>query len=260
MKEIFIEKSRIVWIDTCKGIGIILVVLGHLVQGYKKAGIFSDYLSILDRIDCIIYAFHMILFFILSGYTFYIAYCKSYERRKSYFKQIVNLIWIFSLFSLLLWGIKWIGYSCFHLKVNDIYDMRDLLWIWIKPRTLYWYIWCLIFYYTVFYIIIMKLNWHVRYVFTVTMVLSLFATFLPMTNDETPRNLLYFSFHFFLGICAAKYNLFLKLRKKAMFLILGISVSAIIYVLITGKSLLEKNKWYINTGGGIPQVFVLLLV
>lgn len=167
------------------------------MQGYKKAGIFSDYLFILNRMERLIYAFHMILFFILSGYTFYIAYCKNQEKRKSYFKQIVNLVWIFSLFSLLLWGIKWVGYSCFHLKMNDVYDIRDLLYIWIRPRTLYWYIWCLTFFYIVFYIIIMKLNWNVRYVFTVTMVLSLFVAFLRMTNDETPRNLFMYEISLF---------------------------------------------------------------
>lgn len=49
-----IEKKRKQWIDIAKGIGIILVVLGHVTKN-----------RILIRI---IYSFHMPLFFFLSGY------------------------------------------------------------------------------------------------------------------------------------------------------------------------------------------------
>ena len=48
--------ERIEWIDEAKGIGIVLVMLGHCC---------------LHRNFCFwFYAFHMPLFFILSGYTF----------------------------------------------------------------------------------------------------------------------------------------------------------------------------------------------
>ena len=43
-----------IWIDIAKGIGIILVVIGHTIGS--------------QRVNDIIYTFHMPLFFILSGY------------------------------------------------------------------------------------------------------------------------------------------------------------------------------------------------
>lgn len=43
---------RIVWVDVCKGIGIILVVLGHTGSPFVR----------------LIYSFHMLLFFIISGF------------------------------------------------------------------------------------------------------------------------------------------------------------------------------------------------
>jgi acyltransferase len=50
------SSNRIKWIDTCKGIGIILVIIGH---------------TPIDPIArSIIYAFHMPLFFFISGYFF----------------------------------------------------------------------------------------------------------------------------------------------------------------------------------------------
>ncbi len=48
------EKKRIEWIDCARGIAILLVIVGHGVDGFPRALIFS---------------FHMPLFFILSGRT-----------------------------------------------------------------------------------------------------------------------------------------------------------------------------------------------
>lgn len=53
------KDNRIEWIDICKGIGIILVVIGHTGIGQISPAIY-DY----------IYSFHMPLFYFLSGLTF----------------------------------------------------------------------------------------------------------------------------------------------------------------------------------------------
>lgn len=50
-------KERIQYLDICKGVGIIFVVLGHIIQT--------------NPIRTWIYSFHMPLFFFLSGYIFY---------------------------------------------------------------------------------------------------------------------------------------------------------------------------------------------
>lgn len=51
--------NRIKWIDISKGIGIILVIVGHGIQEYN--------LTNLNGINKLIYLFHMPLFFVLSG-------------------------------------------------------------------------------------------------------------------------------------------------------------------------------------------------
>jgi acyltransferase len=49
-------KNRIEWVDTAKGLGIILVVLGHALPGNELPA-------------TVIWSFHMPLFFFLSGFT-----------------------------------------------------------------------------------------------------------------------------------------------------------------------------------------------
>jgi acyltransferase len=49
-------KNRIEWVDTAKGLGIVLVVLGHALPGSEMPA-------------TVIWSFHMPLFFFLSGFT-----------------------------------------------------------------------------------------------------------------------------------------------------------------------------------------------
>ena len=52
------DKNIILWINSAKGIGVILIILGHLL--------YSSNVTFLNQI---IYSFHMPLFFILAGYV-----------------------------------------------------------------------------------------------------------------------------------------------------------------------------------------------
>lgn len=92
--------ERYTWIDCIKGIGIFLVVLGHI---YKD-----------NYIGLWIYSFHMPLFFMLSGYLMYAKSVDwkcggaSYLTRKS-----KTLLWPFILFRVLLVGYWYVVESKF---------------------------------------------------------------------------------------------------------------------------------------------------
>lgn len=58
-------KARFDFIDIAKGIGIILVVLGHAIRDEMRVDMFAY-----DYIYKICYIFHMSFFFFLSGYTY----------------------------------------------------------------------------------------------------------------------------------------------------------------------------------------------
>lgn len=77
--------KRIEWIDIAKGIGIILVVIGHISQ-----------IKVLNNA---IYSFHMPLFFILSGYL----YKRKEKFTKSKLKKILIPYLVFASISFLYW-------------------------------------------------------------------------------------------------------------------------------------------------------------
>ena len=61
-----VNRTRIIWIDYAKGLGIFLVVLGHTLRGLHSSQIIVDSPAF-RFIDSWIYGFHMPLFFLLSG-------------------------------------------------------------------------------------------------------------------------------------------------------------------------------------------------
>jgi fucose 4-O-acetylase-like acetyltransferase len=60
------EKGRVEWVDYCKGVGILLVVVGHALGGLQAGGVLADSYAY-NFIEEFLYTFHMPLFFFLSG-------------------------------------------------------------------------------------------------------------------------------------------------------------------------------------------------
>jgi fucose 4-O-acetylase-like acetyltransferase len=56
---------RIEWVDTCKGLGMLLVFYGHALQELARAGLSHAHVPFQ-----LIYAFHMPLFFMVAGFFF----------------------------------------------------------------------------------------------------------------------------------------------------------------------------------------------
>ena len=61
-----IESPRAGWVDAAKGLGIILVVVGHVLRGLVNSNLLTRTPAVVFT-DAWIYAFHMPLFFFLSG-------------------------------------------------------------------------------------------------------------------------------------------------------------------------------------------------
>ena len=79
------NEKRINYVDIAKGIGIILVLIGHI--------------SINNNINSIIYAFHMPLFFAISGFLY--KEKKHFIKRKA--KSILVPYFIFAILSYIYW-------------------------------------------------------------------------------------------------------------------------------------------------------------
>lgn len=83
-------KKRIEWVDIAKGIGIVLVVVGHAPTG--------------DMLRAYIYSFHMPLFFLVAGYTFKPdRFSTLAALAKSRVRPLLHPYFIFALLGYVVW-------------------------------------------------------------------------------------------------------------------------------------------------------------
>lgn len=139
--------QRIIWLDAAKGMTICLVVLGHVLDGYNRAGNWENYQMFIGRIiSTVINIFHMPLFFMISGFVFGTAYIEAGELKKQRVKyQILNLSLLYGIFSILYAVVKMVSSPW----VNSNITWKDIMLIPIKAIDLYWYFYVLIFLYLI---------------------------------------------------------------------------------------------------------------
>ena len=80
---------RLAWIDKAKGVGMLLVILGHMHYPHS------------DLVSKFIFAFHMPLFFFLSGFLHKNNFGKEYVLRRIDALLVPYLIW-----SVVIWGVN----------------------------------------------------------------------------------------------------------------------------------------------------------
>jgi uncharacterized membrane protein YcfT len=129
------DLKREYWVDSAKGIGIILVVVGHVWRGMMNGAIVpAD--NLYYALDSAIYVFHMPLFFLLSGLFFE----KSILRRgwtASLRTRIMTL-----LYPLVLWSYVTAAF----LLVAGRLTNRGGLSLWdaltypFPPKDVYWFL------------------------------------------------------------------------------------------------------------------------
>ncbi|MCO7177119.1 acyltransferase family protein [Sporolactobacillus kofuensis] len=135
--------ERQTWLDSVKGIAIILVVLGHAALGLLLTNKTTSDRQFLTVIHDFIYTFHMPLFFVVSGYLYGLT--RRINNWNSYF--------IFSKKKLLAIGIPYIIFSVIQVTlsivggsiVREPLTIRDLVLIPIFPVQYLWFLYVLLF-------------------------------------------------------------------------------------------------------------------
>lgn len=137
--------KRLTWVDSLKGFAILCVVIGHVASCYIKAGSFPDSLGIEFFLWQVIYAFHMPLFFIVSGFIFSMAYGNpdGSVRTAKLRTQLLDIAAVYIFFSVVFWAFK----VLFSSHVITPLGFADLLGIWKSPISIYWYLYVLAAFY-----------------------------------------------------------------------------------------------------------------
>lgn len=193
--------TRIGYIDALKGFATICVVLGHVVQGYLEGSTYPEINQVLCWVHDGIYAFHMPLFMMISGYVYAVAYCENNEPdHRRIIKQVLNIAVVYYLYSVIFCVIK-IVFQRF--TINET-SLRDILLIWAKPVKGYWYLYDLALFYLLFSIpVFYHANcWMMLFILTIAAAGSQYVSF---EWFDVPR-VLYQMLFFYIGISNKKHS------------------------------------------------------
>lgn len=149
--------NRLQWVDQAKGIGILLVVFGHVLAGVRQAGLNVDPQFFRWTWDAI-YSFHIPLFFYLSGLFF----PQSWQRRGLrgvMLSKVDTLVYPYVLWSLLQ-GLLQVAMSQHVNNPVTLSEVLSLLW---HPRQEFWFLYALFFVYLyaclLYAVLPVKLRW-----------------------------------------------------------------------------------------------------
>jgi fucose 4-O-acetylase-like acetyltransferase len=129
-------QTRKVWIDFARGIGVTLVVYGHVLGGLTRSNMFPD--GPLARwMDYTLYTFHMPLFFFLAGLNV------QYSLRRGTRPFLESKAWTIA-YPYVLWSLVQ-GAIIMELSrdVNIPISLSDLTAIWYRPIAQFWFLYAL---------------------------------------------------------------------------------------------------------------------
>lgn len=258
------ETKRIQYIDCLKGFAILLVVIGHVFDGYIRAGYFSEYRNFMCGGFNLIYSFHMALFFLISGFVYRKAYFTASGEKKPKMKlQIFNILIIYFVFSVLFGLFKmFVG-----KYTNGDVSFMDILLIWMKTIAPYWYLYVLLIYYILFSVkVVYKLPIYIQVL--ILFGISFISNFVPGAIGLyfEIKHIMYYLLFFGLGIIIAmhydayqKYELWISVFTFVVSLII-IAVDRVGYTYddFNSDSLLRDRKYNFIIALGIV-LFLLYL-
>lgn len=191
--------NRVSWIDYAKGIGIILVVYGHVLRGINSAqmGLSKDFFDISDKI---VYGFHMPLFFFLSG-----LFAEKWLKKgflDGMIQKTKTLICPYLVWCIIQGSIMIVLSSYTNSRVS----WNSIPKIVYQPIEQFWFLYVLFLIFLLYYVIRKILN--IRLLLMVSLVTYIFGQFFNFwLIDNVVVNLFFFS----LGVLFMEYQI--KLEK-----------------------------------------------
>lgn len=129
------ERKR--WVDVAKGIGILLVVYGHVARGVNKTSVDFEYEYFLP-LDNFVYLFHMPLFFFLSG-LFFLKVLEAKGGKGTVYSKIDTIVYPYLVWSVLQGSIE----VALASWTNGNASLLDVLHVFWDPRAQFWFLYTL---------------------------------------------------------------------------------------------------------------------
>lgn len=219
-------------ITLAKGLGIFLVVLGHVVTGKSPAG--NDWYDVMRTA---LYAFHMPFFIYLSGYIFFYtgSHLKAWQGFATFVaRRAERLLVPFALFGLLIVVGKHVASAFIHvdnLAPNFATDLVNLFWnTGESAAKSVWYVFVL-FEMTLFAVIAMRIVKSPLFWFALALPLSLMPI-LPVLYLD--RFFLYLPYFFFGGIAVMRREQWERVMDRGLWLWFILFAAVIVATRIAG--------------------------
>lgn len=211
------HKDRIDWADFAKGIGILLVVLGHVLGGLIQSGVLPSHGAFSFAVDYI-YSFHMPFFFFLSG-----LFVRSSARRpfRSYLANKISVI----VYPYFLWSLATGLLQHFVSRSNNVVSWLDLAKIPYIPIDQYWFLYVIFCMYVLFWLLY-RLSVPTPIIFLVTVALYVCeVSGIDLAEWDVLHSLCALLIYFCLGALIAETSILDRLFGFAWFYLLIIVVA-----------------------------------
>ena len=231
-KNIKEEIQRDIYFDILKGILIILVVIGHILQ------LGSDRLSV--TMVNFIYSFHMPLFILVSGYF-------SNFKSKSYIKSIFRLLEIFLVFQLI------------HSVLNGSINFHTLL----TPRFALWYLLSLVYWKIMLLILPNKVRLNVLIFITSSIILCLASGLVNISTELSFQRTFAFMPFFVVGYLLRSYDYRQLLHRINYIISITACIFAFVMLFFINTNFLtcfSGTTFLINNWGGYIMSRILILL
>ncbi len=163
--------DRIDWVDYSKGLGIILVVYGHVMRGLISSDVDLSRSAFLIS-DKIIYSFHMPLFFFLSG--LFVEKSLQKDFKSSLISKLKILIYPYIIWSVLQ-GCLNIFLSSY---TNNSTNWLGLLKIAYEPIGQFWFLYVLFFMFLIYQAVRRHLN--ILYIWILSIILYILSPYIDV--------------------------------------------------------------------------------
>ncbi|MBM7661608.1 fucose 4-O-acetylase-like acetyltransferase [Bacillus mesophilus] len=238
--------NRLKWMDIAKGIGIILVVLGHSIP----------------QIAIYIYWFHMPLFFFLSGYL---------HKQKGDFvsKKVASLLVPYVVYLLTLTLVRYLHYGVPSVKRIQL-DMERFIFGGQELGgfyTVFWYITCLLFTSILFYVLLNFIK--KESILLLTIIFSYIVSYyfsLYFGNIPTPWSIGVVPFALTFYYIGYKFNKIINIINNTYIFLVSISFSVAFLILnnlgVIHYKMNMKSQLFNHLGLDIviPLTFILLTI